>query len=232
MLELRVNTITVEEYLKLRDRVGWKKLSREQAQKALENSLITVGAYLADQPIGMGRIVGDGAVVCYVQDLIIPPQAQRLGVGTMILNRLEEFVEQLRLPGTEMMFDLMCAKGREPILYTTWISCPSNGNVRTWDDQIFERRLREGCYNTKGNPGRLFLCYNILFVREKLWIQFPDSSYTNIDLTNFIPSRKIHNSSFTETEYTLKFSYSFSGIFAEIPRRSDGWNGSIDIRNG
>lgn len=113
MLELRENVITVDEYLKLRDRVGWKILSREQAQKALDNSLITVGAYLADQPIGMGRIVGDGAVVCYVQDLIIPPQAQHLGVGSMILNRLEEFVEQLRLPGTEMMFDLMCAKGRE-----------------------------------------------------------------------------------------------------------------------
>lgn len=113
MVELRENVITVDEYLKLRDRVGWKKLSREQAQKALNNSLITVGAYLADQPIGMGRIVGDGAVVCYVQDLIIPPQAQHFGVGSMILKRLEEFVEQLRLPDTEMMFDLMCAKGRE-----------------------------------------------------------------------------------------------------------------------
>ena len=112
-VELRPNSITVDEYLKLRRLVGWKQLSREQAQKALENSLYTLGAYVADQPIGMGRIVGDGAVICYVQDLIIPPQAQGIGVGSLILEALKEYVESLRLEGTEMMFDLMCAKGRE-----------------------------------------------------------------------------------------------------------------------
>ena len=112
-IELRENTITVDDYLKLRERVGWKKLSRGQAQKALENSLLVVGAYVADQPIGMGRIVGDGAVICYVQDLVIPPQAQGFGVGSVILKHLTDYVESLRLPGTEMMFDLMCAKGRE-----------------------------------------------------------------------------------------------------------------------
>ena len=113
MIELIDNKLTVEEYLKLRALVGWKKLSREQAQKALDNSLLVVGAYLAGQPIGMGRLVGDGAVICYVQDLVIPPQAQGYGIGSLVLSRLTQYVESLRLPGTEMMFDLMCAKGRE-----------------------------------------------------------------------------------------------------------------------
>ncbi len=110
---LKDNAITVDEYLKLRERVGWKKLSRRQAETALANSLVTVGAYLADQPIGMGRLVGDGCVIVYVQDLIIPPQAQHFGVGSVILKRLISCAEQMREPGTELMLDLMCAKGRE-----------------------------------------------------------------------------------------------------------------------
>ena len=105
MIELIDNKLTVDEYLKLRALVGWKK--------ALDNSLLVVGAYLAGQPIGMGRLVGDGAVICYVQDLVIPPQAQGYGIGSLVLSRLTQYVESLRLPGTEMMFDLMCAKGRE-----------------------------------------------------------------------------------------------------------------------
>ena len=113
IVELRENTITVDDYLKLRERVGWKKLSRTQAGKALENSLLVVGAYLADQPIGMGRLVGDGSVICYVQDLVIPPQAQGYGVGSVILSYLMKYAESLREPGTELMLDLMCAKGRE-----------------------------------------------------------------------------------------------------------------------
>lgn len=112
-IALRENTITVEEYLKLRALVGWKKLSQGQAQKALAASLYTVGAYVAEQLIGMGRIVGDGAVICYVQDLIIPPQAQGMGIGSIILKKLIAFAETIREPGTELMLGLMCAKGRE-----------------------------------------------------------------------------------------------------------------------
>lgn len=112
-VDLRINEITVDQYLMLRKRVGWKTLSREQAELALANSLVTVGAFLADQPIGMGRLVGDRAVICYVQDLIIPPQAQGYGVGSVILKRLIAYAQELRIPGTELMLDLMCAKGRE-----------------------------------------------------------------------------------------------------------------------
>jgi N-acetylglutamate synthase-like GNAT family acetyltransferase len=61
----------------------------------------------------MGRIVGDGAVICYVQDLIVVPGCQGNGIGSTILKRLTRFVESLRQEDSEMMFCLMCAKGRE-----------------------------------------------------------------------------------------------------------------------
>ncbi len=113
MLRWIENNRDTDVYLSLRKAVDWKELSREQAQKALQNSLYILTAYENDEPIGMGRIVGDGAVICYVQDLIVIPEKQSDGIGGMILGRLKEFVMKEGIPGTTMMFDLMCAKGRE-----------------------------------------------------------------------------------------------------------------------
>lgn len=112
-IEFRANQLTPEEYLFLRRQVNWKVLSLPQAQLALENSLYILGAYEKDELVGMGRIVGDGAVICYIQDLIVAPKLQGSGLGSALLNRLKAHAESLRLPDTEMMLDLMCAKGRE-----------------------------------------------------------------------------------------------------------------------
>ena len=113
ILELRKDAVDVDTYLKLRKSVGWKELTREQAQKALDHSLCTMCVFLANQPIGMGRIVGDGSVICYIQDMIIHPHAQGKGVGRLLMESLIAYVEEITAPGTEMMLDLMCAKGRE-----------------------------------------------------------------------------------------------------------------------
>ncbi len=113
MIRFEENNRNIDTYLYLRSKVKWKKLSEEQAQKALDNSLYIVTAFDDDVPVGMGRIVGDGAVICYVQDLIIVPDHQGHGTGSAILKKLTEFVDELRLPETEMMYALMCAKGRE-----------------------------------------------------------------------------------------------------------------------
>ncbi|MBQ9610272.1 MAG: GNAT family N-acetyltransferase [Lachnospiraceae bacterium] len=114
MINIIENDITVDEYLDLRDRVNWKKLSRSQAKKALDNCLYVIKAVDDDgTPIGMGRIVGDGAVICYIQDLIVVPEAQGQKVGTQIITKLKEFVNGIREDGTTMMLCLMCAKGRE-----------------------------------------------------------------------------------------------------------------------
>jgi GNAT superfamily N-acetyltransferase len=113
LLKIEKNVIDTDMYLRLRDAVGWKKLTREQAKKALDNSLCTLCVTLAGQPIGMGRLVGDGSVICYIQDLIIHPHAQGMGVGSLLMNGLIDYVKEITPEGTEMMLDLMCAKGRE-----------------------------------------------------------------------------------------------------------------------
>lgn len=110
---LKDNVLDVNTYLNLRKAVDWKPFTEEQAKKAIEGSILTVVAYDEERPVGMGRIVGDGAVICYIQDLIVIPEYQGKGVGQMIMESLIDYVEELRLPDTQIMLDLMCAVGRE-----------------------------------------------------------------------------------------------------------------------
>ncbi len=113
MIDIRENVIDVNTYLMLRASVNWKELSREQADKALNNSMYTVCAYVDDIPVGMGRIVGDGAVVCYIQDLIVIPTCQSMHIGNALLGKLIEYVDSIKIADSEIMLCLMCAKGRE-----------------------------------------------------------------------------------------------------------------------
>ena len=113
MIELKENVLHTDTYLYLRKKVGWIKLTDKQAEQAVNNSLFTVCAYLNGKPVGMGRVIGDGAVISYIQDLVVIPEAQKKGVGRLILLRLKKFVEEITEPGSRMMLCLMCAKGRE-----------------------------------------------------------------------------------------------------------------------
>lgn len=113
MIEIRENSLDTETYLKLREQVGWVKLSDRQASMAVNNCLYNVCAYVDGIPVGMGRVVGDGAVISYIQDLVVIPGVQGSGIGSMILDALKNYVSDITEPGTRMMLCLMCAKGRE-----------------------------------------------------------------------------------------------------------------------
>ena len=114
MVQLVEDQLDIDTYMELREAVHFPKLSRDQARRGLDNSLYTLVAFKDGKAVGMGRIVGDGAIICYVQDLIIRPEVQGEGIGCLILESLRAFVVNIGFPGTTMMFDLMCARGREP----------------------------------------------------------------------------------------------------------------------
>ena len=113
MLFLKENELDVETYLQLRAAVNWVSLDPAQAETELDRSLYIVTVYDEDKAVGMGRLVGDGAVISYIQDLIVVPEYQGKKIGSKIIDRLISRAEELRMPGTVMMLDLMCAKGRE-----------------------------------------------------------------------------------------------------------------------
>ena len=113
MVQYVEDQLDIDTYLELRKAVEFRPLTRDQARKALNNSLYILTAFQNRKAVGMGRIVGDGAVICYVQDLIIRPEVQGQGIGGTILQNLKDFVMRLGYPGTTMMLCLMCAKGRE-----------------------------------------------------------------------------------------------------------------------
>jgi GNAT superfamily N-acetyltransferase len=85
---------TLEEYRHICTGVGWAGVMNfEAAATALPRSLFGVVAVLDDQVVGMGRIVGDGAIFYYLQDVAVLPEHQGAGLGTQIVHRLVALVK-------------------------------------------------------------------------------------------------------------------------------------------
>ncbi|MBK5897398.1 GNAT family N-acetyltransferase [Catonella massiliensis] len=78
------------EILGLYTSVGWTNYTDnpEMLRNAYLNSLNIYGAYVDDKLIGIIRVVGDGYSVIFIQDLLVHPEFQRKGVGTLLLKKV------------------------------------------------------------------------------------------------------------------------------------------------
>jgi len=83
------------EVLALYDAVGWSVYTRrpEVLAAALAGSSLVVTARDAGgRLLGVARVVTDGATVCYLQDVLVHPDAQRRGIGrALVLAALEPY---------------------------------------------------------------------------------------------------------------------------------------------
>lgn len=96
----------------LRQRCGWRIYEPSIATKALSNSLFCVVAEDANGiPIGMGRLVGDGHIYIHVQDVLVIPEFQRMGVGRRIMNEIFKWLGEKVADNTNI--GLFASKGRE-----------------------------------------------------------------------------------------------------------------------
>lgn len=92
-MEIKINALTPELFLKLYKSVGWEPPCIEQIRTALENTIATFTAYDGDVPVGMVRLIGDCGMSFYIKDFAVIPEYQSKGVGGILMNSLEKYVK-------------------------------------------------------------------------------------------------------------------------------------------
>ncbi len=83
---------TAAEYNFLRESVGWGIYDINVINNSLINSLYCIIVYKNEQLIGMGKIIGDKGLCFYIQDVIVLPEFQKMGVGNKIMTKIMEYI--------------------------------------------------------------------------------------------------------------------------------------------
>jgi ribosomal protein S18 acetylase RimI-like enzyme len=104
---------TVAELRALNTAVGWTDLPGDDGAVARGLAASLFGAVLLDaagEIAGCARVVGDGGVYFYVQDLIVAPSLQGLGLGDLLLDEVLAYLERAAPAGATV--GLIAAEGK------------------------------------------------------------------------------------------------------------------------
>ena len=98
-------------YADFRREAGWDVPSPERCAAALDKTLCALVAYDGDRAVGMARLVGDGAVVIYLQDVVVRRDCRGRGVGTRLVAAMIALAQE-RYPA-DATFGLLAAAGQD-----------------------------------------------------------------------------------------------------------------------
>ncbi len=116
---------SIEEFVSFRADCGWGTIETATASKALNGSLFVRSIYADGTLVGFGRVVGDGALNFYIQDLIVKEEFRSKGLGTEIMTSLMDGIVALAQPGATI--GLMAAYGKEHFYETFgFVKRPNN----------------------------------------------------------------------------------------------------------
>lgn len=99
------------EYNHLRALVGWGVYQEDVIDRFLPNSLYCVCAFMGAEIVGMARIIGDGGMVYYIQDVIVKPEYQRQSIGSQLMDKIMTYIRTHAHHNT--IVGLLSAKGKE-----------------------------------------------------------------------------------------------------------------------
>ncbi|MBV9991379.1 MAG: GNAT family N-acetyltransferase [Alphaproteobacteria bacterium] len=107
---------TAQEYIALRDAMGWGRLDEATARRTLDAAAYTVclrdgeaggGGRLA----GLARVMGDGTLYFFLADLIVAPEARGGGHGETLMRAVVDYFDRAAQPNATIT--LVAMPGRE-----------------------------------------------------------------------------------------------------------------------
>jgi GNAT superfamily N-acetyltransferase len=109
--ELVERAPTVEEYRGLRHTAGWGEMTEEGLATGLASSLYSCVVVHDGMVVACGRVVGDGGMYFYVQDVIVLPEYHGRGLGAQIMGAVMGYLDGVAKPGA--FVGLMAAERAE-----------------------------------------------------------------------------------------------------------------------
>lgn len=106
-------TPTATEFNMLTESVGWGTRENNIVEEALKNTLYSLCVYDVDKLIGYGRIIGDKTIFLYIQDIMVIPEYQGKQVGTGIMNKLLEQINEYKKVNPDIRTYLGASKRKE-----------------------------------------------------------------------------------------------------------------------
>ena len=78
--------------------VGWFAYTHDMdiLENAVNNSLSVITAWQDDKLVGLIRAVGDGVTILYVQDILVNPEFQNKGIGTILMTKIIDKYNNVR----------------------------------------------------------------------------------------------------------------------------------------
>lgn len=90
---------SVEDYNRVRVAAGLSRKDPEAAAVGLANTVFGACAEKDGEIVGIGRIVGDGALFFEVVDIAVVPEHQGKGLGAGIMGALMSYLRENARPG-------------------------------------------------------------------------------------------------------------------------------------
>jgi len=109
--DIKLASPSVEEFSQLRKKIGWGEIEADMAKSSLDNSLFHVVIRHQNNLVGMGRIVGDGSMYFYIQDVVVDPDYQLQGLGHALMTQIEAYLSKAAQKGSTI--GLLAAQGKE-----------------------------------------------------------------------------------------------------------------------
>ena len=110
-ITLSLSPPDVVQFIEFRERCGWGRIPNAVAESSLAAGLYNLSAWKNGDLVGFVRVVGDGFLYFYIQDLIVRHDMRGLGIGRELMDRLMRDLDDLVPNGG--MIGLMSAKDKE-----------------------------------------------------------------------------------------------------------------------
>lgn len=109
-MKVFINRLTPDIFLSLYSSVGWTPPEKAQVEMALRHTSASFVAYDGEKPVGMVRVIGDGGMSFYIKDFAVIPSYQSMGVGSLLIENLQNYIKESISEGWAVSLELISTK--------------------------------------------------------------------------------------------------------------------------